>query len=106
MSNQITGTVAELVAKRLTFNGVLLGQPEVSTLTRLGLGNKLGTVPRPAGTKGKPATIWGFNTGTLDAAFGVAPAGDPASAVATDAVNTDESAANDAENVAEETAAA
>lgn len=63
MSN-FRGTIAELVARNLTMNGVKLGAPELSVLTRLGRGsfaNAVGTVAKPAGTRGKPATIWELN---------------------------------------------
>lgn len=52
------GTVKELVAQGVKVNGVALDQAQLSVLTRLGLANKVGTVARPEGTKGKPASIW------------------------------------------------
>ena len=60
MTQTIRGTIADFAGK-LSLNGVVLGQPELSMLTRIGRGsffNAVGTVPKPAGQRGKPATIW------------------------------------------------
>jgi hypothetical protein len=60
MTQTIRGTIADFAGK-LSLNGVILGQPELSMLTRIGRGsffNAVGTVPKPAGQRGKPATIW------------------------------------------------
>lgn len=55
--NVIRGTVAELVAKGLTVNGMKMDQTGMSFLTRLGLAREAGTVPKKEG-RGKAATIW------------------------------------------------
>lgn len=58
------GTIAELTGK-LSINGVVLDQPTLSTLTRIGRGlfcRPVGKVPPAGGGRGKPATIWEFNT--------------------------------------------
>lgn len=60
MTQTIRGTIADFAGK-LSLNGAVLGQPELSMLTRIGRGsffNAVGTVPKPAGQRGKPATIW------------------------------------------------
>ena len=58
----IRGTVKELAGK-VSVNGQVLGQPELSFLTRLGRGQfakPVGQVKPPG--KGKPATIWEINS--------------------------------------------
>lgn len=57
-TNVITGTIKELVARAITFNGNLLGQPELSVLTRLGIAREVSKIS--TGSKGKPATVWEF----------------------------------------------
>lgn len=63
MSNTIRGSVAQL-AGRIVVNGVALGQPELSMLTRIGRGHfcKPVEVIRHEGKRGKPTTVWEFNT--------------------------------------------
>lgn len=64
------GTIKELVAQGVTVNGSVVGQAELSMLTRLnGFATKAGTVPQPEGKKGKPANIWELNdSGTFTVA--------------------------------------
>lgn len=53
------GTIKELVAQGVKVNGQAVDQAQLSMLTRLdGFATKVGTVPRPEGTKGKPSNIW------------------------------------------------
>ena len=76
MNERIRGTIADFAGK-LTVNGVTLGQPELSMLTRIGRGSffkAIGTVPKPAGVRGKPATIWELN---LEAALSFAFMSEP-----------------------------
>lgn len=65
MSRFITGTIAQLSGK-LTLNGVALGQPELSTMTRIFNGSlfkQVGIVKRE-GERGRPAIIWQVDTET------------------------------------------
>lgn len=59
MSNVIRGSVAQL-AGRIVVNGVALGQPELSMLTRIGRGSfcKPVEIIKKAGVRGKPTTVW------------------------------------------------
>lgn len=59
MSNSIRGTIAQLSGK-VKMNGNALDSVALSTLTRAGFAQKVGTVEKPAGQRGKPATIWEF----------------------------------------------
>lgn len=55
----IRGTVAELVAMKLTINGVKMDQGTISTITRLGLARASGEGAKiKAGARGKAPTIW------------------------------------------------
>lgn len=97
MSNTIRGSVAQL-AGRIVVNGVALGQPELSMLTRIGRGHfcKPVEVIRHEGKRGKPTTVWEFNTdAVLNFAFANAGA---AAAVAN---GEDVESNNDAPEVAE-----
>lgn len=54
----VTGTVAQLVGK-LSINGNILGQPELSVLTRVLNGTvfkQVGSIKK--GERGRPAAIW------------------------------------------------
>lgn len=66
MSNSIQGSVAQL-AGRITVNGVALGQPELSMLTRIGRGHfcKPIKVIKHEGKRGKPTTIWEFDADAM-----------------------------------------
>jgi hypothetical protein len=64
MSRYITGTIAQLSGK-ITMNGVALGQPELSVLTRIfngGAVKRVGVIKKE-GERGRPATIWQIDTG-------------------------------------------
>ncbi len=62
MSN-LRGTIKELVSQGVKVNGSAVDQTQLSMLTRVtGFATKVGTVPRPAGEKGKPANIWELNS--------------------------------------------
>lgn len=55
----VTGTVAQLVGK-LSINGNILGQPELSVLTRVLNGTvfkQVGSIKKE-GERGRPAAIW------------------------------------------------
>ena len=76
MSNVIRGSVAQL-AGRIVVNGVALGQPELSMLTRIGRGSfcKPVEVIKKAGVRGKPTTVWEIDaTAALNFAFANASA--------------------------------
>lgn len=63
MARFITGTIAQLSGK-LTLNGVALGQPELSVMTRIFNGSifkQVGIVKRE-GERGRPAIIWQVDT--------------------------------------------
>ena len=63
MSRFITGTIAQLSGK-LSLNGVALGQPELSVMTRIFNGSifkRVGIVKRE-GERGRPAIIWQVDT--------------------------------------------
>lgn len=74
MSTVIRGTIAELAGK-LTMNGTVLGQPELSVLTRLGRDTFAKPVAQiRTGAKGRPTTVWEINTEStlefkIDASF-------------------------------------
>lgn len=60
MTQVYRGTIAEL-ADKITLGGKVLGQIELSNMTRLGNGTfarAVGTVPKAPGTRGRAATIW------------------------------------------------
>lgn len=65
MARFLTGTIAQLSGK-LTLNGVALGQPELSVMTRLFNGNifKQVGVVKKEGERGRPAIIWQVDTET------------------------------------------
>jgi len=63
MSNLITGTIAQLAGK-LEINGVVLGQPELSIMSRLLAGSafrKIGEI-RKEGARGRPNNVWEIDT--------------------------------------------
>ncbi len=65
MARFLTGTIAQLSGK-LTLNGVALGQPELSTMTRIFNGSlfkQVGIVKRED-ERGRPAIIWQVDTET------------------------------------------
>lgn len=65
MARFITGTIAQLSGK-LTLNGVALGQPELSVMTRIFNGSvfkQVGIVKRE-GERGRPAAVWQVDTET------------------------------------------
>ena len=64
MSRFITGTIAQLSGK-LTLNGVALGQPELSTMTRIFGGSifKQVGIIKKEGERGRPAIVWQVDTG-------------------------------------------
>ncbi len=75
-NDKLTGTISELVADgKLTINGVPVGQPEMSVLTRLGFAKEIGTVERPEVAEGEKrkrgpaAKIWEI---PLNGSFAVA----------------------------------
>ena len=58
-NDTIKGTISELVeGGPLSINGIPVGQPEMSVLTRLGLAKEVGTVERPAGKRGPAPKVW------------------------------------------------
>lgn len=63
MSRFITGTIAQLSGK-LTLNGVALGQPELSVMTRIFGGSvfKQVGIVKKEGERGRPAIIWQVDT--------------------------------------------
>lgn len=65
MSRFITGTVAQLAGK-LTMNGQVLGQPELSVMTRLCAGKQFKQVGiiKHEGQRGRPSIIWQVDTET------------------------------------------
>lgn len=63
MSRYVVGTIAQL-ANNLTLNGVTLGQPELSVMTRVFAGHafkQIGSI-RKEGERGRPAAIWQIDT--------------------------------------------
>jgi hypothetical protein len=66
MSEVIRGSVAQL-AGRIVVNGVALGQPELSMLTRIGRGSFCKAVEtiKKEGVRGKPTTVWEINTAAV-----------------------------------------
>lgn len=63
MSRFVTGTIAQLSGK-LSLNGTVLGQPELSVMTRIFGGTvfkQVGIVKRE-GERGRPAIIWQVDT--------------------------------------------
>lgn len=60
--SSIKGTISELVATGLTINGIPVGQPEMSVLTRLGFATEVGTVERPEGKRGPAPKVWELPT--------------------------------------------
>jgi hypothetical protein len=65
MARFITGTIAQLNGK-LKLNGVVLGQPELSVMTRIFGGTvfKQVGIVRREGERGRPAIIWNVDTET------------------------------------------
>lgn len=65
MARYVTGTVAQLVGK-LSINGVALGQPELSVMTRIFAGTvfKQVGIVRKEGERGRPAAVWQIDTET------------------------------------------
>lgn len=63
MSRFITGTIAQLSGK-LTLNGVALGQPELSVMTRIFNGSifKQVGIIKKEGERGRPAIVWQVDT--------------------------------------------
>lgn len=96
--NTVTGTIKQLISRGLTFNGVVLDQPGLSLLTRIGEGNfatRVGSVPAESATgRGKPSTIWALS-GSFNVTLATVDDSTPAL--------VDESAASN-ESVADETA--
>ena len=63
MARYLTGTIAQLAGK-LTLNGVTLGQPELSVLTRVtggALFRQVGII-RNEGARGRPSIVWQVDT--------------------------------------------
>lgn len=63
MARYLTGTIAQLAGK-LSLNGVTLGQPELSVMTRIFNGaafKQVGQVKK-AGERGRPALVWQLDT--------------------------------------------
>lgn len=63
MARFLTGTIAQLSGK-LTLNGVALGQPELSVMTRIFGGSvfKQVGIVKKEGERGRPAIIWQVDT--------------------------------------------
>lgn len=63
MARYVTGTIAQL-SGNLTLNGVTLGQPELSVMTRIfgGSAFKQVGVIKKEGERGRPAIIWQVDT--------------------------------------------
>lgn len=59
---QIVGTIKELVARKLSINGKIVSQPQLSNLTAAGLATEVGKAPKAPGTRGKASTIWAFES--------------------------------------------
>ena len=103
MSNVIRGSVAQL-AGRIVVNGVALGQPELSMLTRIGRGSfcKPVEIIKKAGVRGKPTTVWEIDaTAALNFTFANASA---AAAVAAGEDTETEADAVEASEAVEEAA--
>ena len=87
MSNR-TGTIVALTSA-LLFNGRTLNGVEFGVLANV-LGDqfavKVGTAPKPAGQRGKPATIWQLSANTPVA---ITEASDAPAPVAADAVDSE-----------------
>lgn len=78
----ISGTIAQLVGK-ISFGGTILGQPELSVMTRVFEGTifkQIGTIRKES--RGRPSAIWLVDSGL--AAF--VEFGDNATALLTDDV--------------------
>lgn len=63
MARYVTGTIAQLQGK-LILNGVALGQPELSVMTRVFAGGafkQVGAI-RKDGERGRPAIVWQVDT--------------------------------------------
>lgn len=59
--NTIRGTLAQLDGK-ISINGRNLTMPQLSILTTLGVGRKVGEMPKAsASTRGRAASIWEFD---------------------------------------------
>ena len=63
MARYVTGTIAQL-SNKLTLNGVLLGQPELSVMTRIFGGSTFKQVGiiKKEGERGRPAIVWQVDT--------------------------------------------
>lgn len=57
--NKITGTLAQLSGK-VSVNGHLRTAPQLSALTAMGIGTKVGEAAKEPNTRGRAATIWEF----------------------------------------------
>lgn len=60
MSNKICGTLAQLSGK-VSVNSHPLSAAQLSGLTALGVGVKVGEVAKEAGKRGRAASIWEFD---------------------------------------------
>lgn len=89
-STVISGTIKELLARGLTFNGVLLDQPAMSVITRLGNGSFCRPIQKiSSGKQGKPSTVWEFDANGSFAFAAAAPEVVETVAVETAAVTVD-----------------
>lgn len=59
------GTVKQLLEQGVTCNGCKLTGADISVLVRLGVGQRIGSVPKPAGKRGKPEGIYHLETGQV-----------------------------------------
>lgn len=58
-TNTIVGTIQQFEAMGLSLNGVVLDQPSLSLLTRIGRGTFAKEVKKiSTGKRGKPSTVW------------------------------------------------
>lgn len=58
-ANKITGTLQQLSGK-VRVNGHLRTGPQLSALTAMGIGVKVGEADKAPNTRGRAATIWEF----------------------------------------------
>ena len=62
MNGKISGTLAQLSGK-VRVNGKVLTAPQLSALTTLGIGRKVGVVPKSnPHQRGREASVWEFDS--------------------------------------------
>lgn len=99
--NEVIGTVNQLIARGFALNGKVLTQGQISNLVTAGLATKVGTAPKPAGQRGKPAAILSFPaTATLNFAAAVATVDDSAPSIQASSDTSEGDGAESSEEVA------